>query len=151
MHVLLLKDVEGVGHAGDLKHVAGGYAQNYLFLRNLAIPASEGALKQAQGIRAAAERRNQRIQTEAMGLAARLDGQVLTFTARAGEGDRLYGSITANDIAQALGKVAGTEIDHRFISLEHPIKALGEHQVPVRVAPGAAATVKVRVERAAEE
>ena len=150
MQVLLLKDVEGVGHAGDIKTVAGGYAQNYLFPRNLAIVATEGAMKQAQSLREAAERRRQRRMSEAKGLASRLDGQVLTFTARAGEGDRLYGSITAHDVAEALAKAIGSEIDHRFVSLEHPIKSLGEHEVTVKVAPGATAKVKVHVERESE-
>jgi large subunit ribosomal protein L9 len=151
MQVLLLKDVEGVGHAGDIKHVAGGYASNFLFPRNLAMPASEGALKQAKTIREATERRQQRKSDEAKELADRLDGQVVVFKAKAGEGDRLYGSITGHDVAEALAKVAGTEVDHRFLVLEHPIKTLGEHEVPVKVASGAIAKIRVRVERQDEE
>jgi large subunit ribosomal protein L9 len=151
MQVLLLKDVEGLGHAGDIKHVAGGYAQNYLFPRNLAIPASEGALKQAKVLRDANERRQQAKTSQAKELAARLDGQVVIFRAKAGEGDRLYGSITGHDVAEALSRVAGTEVDHRFLQLEHPIKTLGEHEVPVKLAAGATAKIRVHVTRESSE
>jgi large subunit ribosomal protein L9 len=151
MQVLLLKDVDGVGHAGDIKNVAGGYAQNYLFARKLAIPASQGALKQAESLRAASERRHQKKVSEAKELAAKLDGRLVIFTAKAGEGDRLYGSITGHDIAESLSKGAGVEVDHHYIVLEHPIKTLGDHDVPVKVSSGATATIHVRVDREAAE
>jgi large subunit ribosomal protein L9 len=150
MQVMLLKDVEGLGHAGDIKHVAGGYAQNYLLPRHLALPASEGALKQAKSLKDAAERRRQRKFNEAKTLADSLNGKVVTFTAKAGEGDRLYGSITAHDVAERLAQTTGVEVDHRLVALEHPIKELGEHAVPIKIASGATATVTVRVEREAE-
>jgi large subunit ribosomal protein L9 len=151
MQVLLLKDVEGLGEAGDIKNVAGGYAQNYLFPRKLAAPATEGALKQAKSLREAAERRRERRLNEARGLAAEVDGRELRFKARAGEGDRLYGSITNHDIVEALAKETGIQLDHRFVNLEHPIKELGEHEVGIKVAAGATATVRVHVERQTDE
>ncbi len=150
MQVLLLKDVAGIGHAGDIKEVSGGYAKNYLFPKNLAIAASDGAQKQAQSLREAAERRRDRKLVEAKSLASRLDGQVLAFKVRAGEGDRLYGSITNSDIAEALSRIVGTEIERRQVDLEHPIKSLGAHPVPVKVASGVTATVVVQVERVEE-
>jgi large subunit ribosomal protein L9 len=150
MQVLLLKDVAGIGHAGDIKEVSGGHAKNYLFPKQLAVPASEGAQRQAQSIREAAERRRDRKLTEAKSLATKVDGQVLTFKVRAGEGDRLYGSVTNGEIAEALSKIAGTEIERRQIELEHPIKSLGQHNVPVKVASGVIATIVVTVERAEE-
>jgi large subunit ribosomal protein L9 len=150
MQVLLLKDVAGIGHAGDIKEVPGGYAKNYLLPKKLAVAASEGAQKQAQSIRESAERRRDRKHTEAKSLAARLEGQVLAFKVRAGEGDRLYGSVTNGEIAEALSRVAGTEIDRRQIELEHPLKALGQHSVPVKVASGVTATIVVSVERKEE-
>jgi large subunit ribosomal protein L9 len=150
MQVMLLKDVPGLGHAGDVKQVAAGYAQNYLFPRNLAISATEGALKQAKSLQDAAERHRQRKVNEAKEVAARLDGQEIVFTARAGEGDKLYGSITGNDIAEKLQSSTGIAIDRRFIELEHPIKSLGEHKVVVKLGSGAVANVRVRVERQAE-
>ena len=147
MQVLLLKDVTGIGHAGDIKEVSGGHAKNYLFPKKLAVPASEGAQKQAQSIREAAERHRDRKLTEAKAQASKLDGQVLTFKVLAGEGDRMYGSVTTAEIAEALSKVAKTEIDRRQIELEHPIKSLGQHSVPVKIASGVTATIVVAVER----
>ena len=151
MRVLLLKDVPGLGHAGDVKEVAGGYAHNLLFPRKLAVPASEGALKQVQAAKEAAEQRRQRKLIEAKELVAQLDGRVVTFEARAGEGERLYGSITNADVAEELTRMLGIEIERRNVELERPIKALGEHRATVKVGPGATATVWVRVRRVAEE
>ena len=150
MQILLLKDVQGLGQAGDVKNVAAGYAQNFLIPRSLAVPASAGAMKQAQALRESAARQRQREADAAKEQAARLNGQVVTFTARAGENDRLYGSINSHDVAEALARSTGVEIDHRHVELEHPIKDLGEHDVPVKLGTGAVAMVKVVVERALE-
>ena len=150
MQVLLLKDVAGIGHAGDIKEVSGGHAKNYLFPKKLAVPASEGAQKQSQSIREATERRRDRKLTEAKVMATRIDGQVLTFKVRAGEGDRLYGSVTNGEIAEGLSKVAKVEIERRQIELEHPIKSLGHHNVQVKVASGVTATIVVTIEREGE-
>ncbi len=151
MQVMLLKDVAGLGRAGDIKAVAGGYAQNFLFPRNLAVPASEGAQKQAKSLHEAAQRKQERRTSEAREIAARLDGQEVVFQARAGEGDRLYGSITNQDVAEKLQAATGIEVDRRFVEMEHPIKTLGEHGVSVRFGAGAVANVRVRVERSAAE
>src|SRR5512142_1106487 len=132
MQVMLLKDVAGLGHAGDIKNVAAGYAQNFLFPRRLAIVATEGAQKQAKSLHEAAERRQVRKASEARETAARLDGQEVTFAARAGEGDRLYGSITSQEVAEKLQAQTGVAIDRRYVELEHPIKTLGEHAVSVK-------------------
>jgi large subunit ribosomal protein L9 len=150
MQVLLIKNVDGLGRAGDIKEVAGGYAHNFLFARKLAVPVTEGAIKQAEITREADRRRKERKTNEARNLATRLDGQTVVFYARAGEGDRLYGSITSADIADRLSQAVGQEVDRRFVELEHPIKTLGEHRVVVKTGAGAAATVFARVERAAE-
>jgi large subunit ribosomal protein L9 len=151
MQVLLLKDVAGLGHAGDIKEVAGGYAKNYLLPKKLAVAATEGAQKQAQSIRDAAGRRRDRKLLEAKSLASQIEGQVLSFQVRAGEGERLYGSVTSGDIAEALSRVAGAEIDRRQVDLEHPLKSLGEHTVPVKVASGVTANITVNVERVEED
>jgi large subunit ribosomal protein L9 len=150
MQVLLMKNVEGLGHAGDIKEVAGGYAHNFLFPRKLAVPASEGALKQVEAAKEAETRRKERRATEARALAERLDGRTVVFRARAGDGERLYGSITNADIADELSRLVGRPVERRLIELEHPIKTLGEHKLTVKIAAGAVATVYVRVERAAE-
>ncbi|MEJ5198885.1 MAG: 50S ribosomal protein L9 [Anaerolineae bacterium] len=150
MQVLLIKNVEGLGHAGDIKEVAGGYAHNFLFPRKLAVPLTEAALKQAQQMKEAEARRRERRAVEAKTLATQLDGKTVVFHARAGEGDRLYGSITGADIAEALSRLVGHEIERRLVDLEHPIKTLGEHAVPIKIASGVTATVYVRVERSTE-
>jgi len=151
MQVLLLKNVEGLGHAGDIKEVAGGYANNYLIPRKLAVVATEGAQKQAKVLRDAAQRQQDRKLTEAKSIAAKVDGQVLNFKVRAGEGDRLYGSVTNADVAEALAQVTGLEIDRRHVELEHSIKTLGQHEVTVKLGSGVSAVVQVVVERAEEE
>jgi large subunit ribosomal protein L9 len=133
-----------------IKDVAGGYAHNLLFPRKLAVAVTEGAVKQAVDIKEAAVRRKERKASEAKTLADMLDGKTVIFRARAGEGDRLYGSITNADIADQLTRMIGHEVERRLIELEHPIKTLGEHKLIVKIASGAAATVYVRVERAAE-
>ncbi|OIO88775.1 MAG: 50S ribosomal protein L9 [Anaerolineae bacterium CG2_30_64_16] len=151
MQVLLLKDVEGLGRAGDIKHTSGGYAQNYLVPNKLAVVATDGAIKQARSIQDAAKRRSERKLTEAKTLAGRIEGQTLTLQMRAGEGDRLYGSVTNADIAEKLSRAAGAEIDRRLVDIEHPIKTLGRHAVIVKLGSGVSVQVAVQVERAAEE
>lgn len=150
MRVLLTKNVEGLGHAGEIKEVAGGYAHNFLLPRKLAVPVTEGTVKQAQATKDAEVRRKERKATEAKTLAGLLDGKTVIFQTRAGEGDRLYGSITTADIAEKLSQAIGQAVDRRYIELEHPIKTLGEHKVSVKLTSGAVAAVYVRVERAAE-
>ena len=147
MQVLLLQDVEGLGHSGDVKKVADGYARNYLIPRLLALPATPGSVKAAEKAREAKARRQARAQSEAQALALLLDGQTVTFQARAGEGDRLYGSITNANIAEALQAKVGREIDKRKIVLEEPLKELGAHTITIHLAPQAEAKVIVVVER----
>lgn len=150
MQVLLLKDVTGLGHAGEVKKVSDGYARNYLIPRGLASMATAGAIKQAELEREAITRRQVKELTEAQALAQALDGQLVTFQARAGE-SRLYGSITKADIAEELEKKVGQEVDRRKIDLEEPIKELGTHAITIRLAPNAEAKVTVVVEREGEE
>jgi len=151
MQVLLLKDVPGLGRADQIKEAAGGYALNYLIPRKLAVAVTDGALKQAQTLKEAEVRKRDRKADEAKTLVDKLDGQSVTFKARAGEGDRLYGSITAADVAEALSRSIGAEVDRRLMDLEHSIKSLGEHRVQVKIAAGLAATIWVVVERASQE
>jgi len=147
MEVLLVKDVENVGHAGDVKKVSDGYARNYLLPRGLAVMASPGAIKKAKEDREANARRQARVLSEAQAMAATLDGVTVTFQARSGEGDKLYGSITNANIAAALSAKIGQEVDKRKIELEEPIKELGTHAVTIHFGPGAEAKVTVVVER----
>jgi large subunit ribosomal protein L9 len=147
MQVLLKKDVEQLGTAGDIKKVADGFARNYLIPRGLAVVATPGAIKQAELTRQATSRRQAQALNEAQALAQLLDGQSVTFQARAGETERLYGSITNANIAESLSEKVGQEVDRRKIDLEEPIKDLGTHAVTIRLAPEAEAKVTVIVER----
>jgi large subunit ribosomal protein L9 len=147
MEVLLLKDLSQLGRAGEVKRVAEGYARNYLIPRGLAVMATPGAIKQAEKQREAAARRQVKELSQAQALAQALDGLTVTFQARAGESDRLYGSITSANIAEALEEQVGQEVDRRKIDLEEPLKQLGIHAVTIRLAPQAEAKVTVVVER----
>jgi large subunit ribosomal protein L9 len=147
MEVLLLKDVNQLGAAGEIKRVADGYARNYLFPQGLAVVATPGSIKQAALQREAETRRQAEVLSEAQALAQMLDGLTVTFEARAGESDRLYGSITSANIAESLGEQVGQEVDRRKIDLEEPLKELGTHAVTLRLAPGAEAKITVVIER----
>lgn len=150
MEVLLKQDVKGVGSAGDIKKVAGGYARNFLIPQGLATPANKGATKQAQQIKSAAERRHERERATATSLAERINSLSLTFHARAADTGRLFGSITASDIAEAMEQKLGVEISKRQIDLEHPLRDLGSHQVPVRLMADVVPTVTVLIESEGE-
>lgn len=144
IEVILREDVKDLGRAGSLVRVKPGYARNYLLPRGLAYEATEGNRRR---IEAETRARTVRLESERSGaeqFAASLAGVTLTLTAKAGEGDRLFGSITAQDIADALAG-QGLELDKRRIVLEHPLKQLGEHVVPVHLHPDVNAEVKVIV------
>ena len=147
MEVLLLKDVEQLGQTGEIKRVADGYARNFLIPRGLATMATPGAVKQAEQVRQSDARRQAKELDKAQALAQELDGRSVTFQARAGESDRLYGSITNANIAEALEEQVGKVVDRRKIELEEPLKELGMHAVTIRLAPGAEAKITVIVER----
>ncbi|MCL5951077.1 MAG: 50S ribosomal protein L9 [Chloroflexi bacterium] len=145
MEVLLLRDVPGVGNAGQVKKVADGYARNFLLPRKLAVAATSSALKQAEGIKQAVARREAKTRGEAEELANLLGQTSLTFQAKAGEGDRLFGSITAADIAEALASEKHITVDKRKIELPSPIKELGTRQVAIKLHPEVTARVVVVV------
>jgi large subunit ribosomal protein L9 len=145
MKVLLLRDVEHLGKAGEIKDVSGGFGRNYLLPKGFAVLATKGHIKQAEERLAAQRRRAEAARREAEALAAKLSALTLTFTAKVGEQDRLYGSVTNTDIAAKLREEVGVEIDRRKIMLEDPIKRTGEYEVPVELASGITATLKVVV------
>jgi len=145
MKVLLLQDVEHLGKAGEIKDVSGGFGRNYLLPKGFAVLATKGHIKQAEERLAAQRRRAEAARREAEALAAKLSALTLTFTAKVGEQDRLYGSVTNTDIAAKLREEVGVEIDRRKIMLEDPIKRTGEYEVPVELASGITATLKVVV------
>jgi len=146
MQVLLLQNVAGIGSAGQVKKVADGYARNYLLPHKLAVPADDGTIKQADAVKQAAIRREAKTKGEAEELAKLLSQTTLTFRAKAGEGDRLFGSITTGDIADALARDKGITIDKRKIEAD-PIKELGSRKVSIKVHPEVVAQITVMVEK----
>lgn len=145
MKVVLRQDVPKLGEAGTVQDVSGGYARNYLVPQGLAVYASEGELKMAAHNLAVKERKVARQEEQLRSLAEKIEGQSLTFEARAGEGGRLFGSITASDIAEQLQQKIGEEIDRRKVQLDEPIRSVGEHNVAVHLVGRLRPTVKVTV------
>jgi large subunit ribosomal protein L9 len=144
--VILTQDVPNLGHAGDVKNVADGYARNYLFRRDLAVKASPGKLKEFEHLRVAAAHREEKIAAHAEALAEKLSSVTLTFKAKAGETGHLYGSITPSAIAEALERESGETFDRRKQILSEPLREVGEHVVSVRLSQDVVAEVKVVVE-----
>jgi len=144
MEVILREDIKTLGKAGELVRVKPGYARNYLLPHGLAYEATEGNKKR---IAAETKARSVRLQSERAGAereAATLSAVQLRLAGKAGEEGKLFGSITAQDIAEELGR-QGHAVDRRRIELEHPIKTLGEHTVSVRLHPDVHAEVRVSV------
>jgi large subunit ribosomal protein L9 len=146
MKVLLLKDVYKLGHAGDVKKVADGYARNYLLPRGFATLATPGAVKQAETLRTAATKLRDKLNTELSGVAEKINATKLYFAAKAGETGKLYGSITTQHIAEALNQKLGENIDRRIV-VHQPIRELGNYKVPVRLTADLIAHVAVTVHR----
>ena len=144
MEVILREDIKTLGRAGELVRVKPGYARNYLLPQGLAYEATEGNKKRIAAETKARTARGQAEKTEAERVAAALGAVSLTLTGKAGEEGKLFGSITAQDIADALAR-AGHTVERRRIELEHPIKTLGHHTVAVRVHPEVHAEVRVSV------
>ncbi len=145
MKVLLVQDVDNLGYAGDVKKVADGFGRNYLLPRNLAVLATPGALKQAETIRKAAEKRRAHETADAQAMANQLAGLELFFERRAGETGKLYGSVTSGDIADEIVAKKGLEIDKRKVALPEPIRQLGEQEVTVKLMIDVSTTIKVHV------
>jgi len=145
MEVILLQDVEHLGEKGQLVNVARGYARNYLLPRKLAEVATPGKVAEFRRREEERRAREARLAAQAEEYTATLNRTVLTITAKAGEGDRLFGSVTAADIAAAIKEARGIDIDKRKVLLEEPIKELGTYLVDVEVADGFVASVKTIV------
>ena len=145
MKVLLIQDVDNLGYAGDVKKVAGGFGRNYLLPQKLAVLATPGALKQAETIRKAAERRRAQDTADAQAEANQLVGLKLLFERRAGETGKLYGSVTSGDIADAIQEKTGIEVDKRKVALPEPVRNLGEQEVPIKLMIDVATSINVEV------
>ncbi|MFB3881808.1 MAG: 50S ribosomal protein L9 [Armatimonadota bacterium] len=146
MKVILLADVHGVGEAGAVENVADGYARNFLFPRKLAIPASEGSLKNLDHHRTTIRRRQAREASSAQALAERLSQITLKLKAKAGEAGKLYGSVTHAEVAEALAADHGLTVDRRAITFPYPIRTVGQHEASIHLHKGVDATLRVEVE-----
>ncbi len=144
MELILREAVPSLGKAGDLVRVKPGYARNFLLPRGLAYEATEGNKKRIAAESKAKDAHAAHERTEAEAFAARLSALTLTFTAKAGEDGKLFGSITSGDIAEQIA-AQGLTVDKRKLDLEHPIKHLGFHSVGVKLHHDVHAEVKVNV------
>jgi large subunit ribosomal protein L9 len=145
MEVILLQDVPNLGEKGHLANVAKGYARNYLLPRGLAEAATPGKIVEFRRRDEERKAREARMAVQAEEITATLNRTVITLAARAGEGERLFGSVTTADITEAIQDARGYAIDKRKVLLDEPIKELGTFMVDVEVADGFVASVKIIV------
>jgi large subunit ribosomal protein L9 len=132
MKVLLLKDVYKLGRAGDVKRVADGYGRNFLLPQGMALLATEGALKQSEKIRTEATKKRAVLNNEMSSVAEVIKDLKLAFASKAGETGKLYGSITSQDVSDAIKAKTGVEVKRQQIDLQ-PIRNLGDHKVHIRL------------------
>jgi large subunit ribosomal protein L9 len=145
MRVVLRDDIEGVGRRGDIVDVSGGFARNFLLPRGRALVATDGIEQQAAAMRRARDLREARDREGAEAQARILAGAVITVRARAGPAGRLFGSVTAPDIVEAVHEQKGVELDRRQIELEEPIKTVGTHEVPLHLFADIGTSLSVEV------
>ena len=145
LKLILTNEVTGLGAPGDVVEVAGGYGRNYLVPRGLAMPWTRGAEKQIDLIKRARAGRDIRGLDDAREAARRLSALTVQLTVRAGAQGRLFGSVSASDIAEAVRKAGGPELDRRRIEISTPIRTVGTHQVTVRLHPEVTAALDVEV------
>ena len=145
MQVILRQDVDKIGQRGDIVDVSRGYVRNFLVPRGLAEVATAAKMEEARREIQEAEERDRRMAERAGEVAATLNKSVITIEARTGEDERIFGSITPANIAQAIERARGIRIDRRRVRLDEPIKTLGTHQVPVQVHGEIEASVKIIV------
>ncbi|MDR0852855.1 MAG: 50S ribosomal protein L9 [Clostridiales Family XIII bacterium] len=146
MKVILIEDVAGTGKVGDIIKVANGFARNKLFPSKLAIEATDANIKSLEHRKAKIAEIKAASLAEAQALAEKVEGQLVTLKQKAGEGGRLFGSITAQDIADAAHEQLGFFLDKKKIELDSTIKDIGTHDVVIKVYPEVTATIKVAVE-----
>lgn len=133
MRLVLRRDIDGLGKRGDIVEVADGYGRNYLVPGRLAFPATPGVTAQAAAMRRVRDLRDARAREAGEQIARRLVPLVIRIPRRAGSSGKLFGSVTASDVADAVREQAGVEVDRRRMQLEEPIRSLGTHEVPVKL------------------
>ena len=146
MKVILKQDVKTIGKKDEIHEVSDGYARNFLFPRGLAAPADAAAVNMARTKSEAREHHAAEALAAAQALADKVKDKPVTLKAKGGASGRLFGKVTAKDVAEALSKVAGTEIDKRKVELERDIKDFGTYSATVKLHPGVSAAFKVKVE-----
>ena len=149
MKVLLLKDVYKLGRAGDVKKVADGYGRNFLLPQGMALLATPGALKQTEKIRNNATKKRAVLNNEMGAVSEVISGLALGFASKAGETGKLYGSITAQDVADSIKAKTGVEIKRQQIDLQ-PIRTLGEHKAHIRLSMDLIPDIRIVVYREGE-
>lgn len=147
MKVILKSDVKNVGKVGELVNVAAGFARNYLFPKNLASEATEKRLKEFEHFKRMAEAKKKKAFGEKKELLSKISGKTVSFKVNASEADKLFGSITAGDIARELEK-EGFPVDRKDVLLDDAIKILGQHKAVVSFGEGLQTEILVSVERA---
>jgi len=143
--VVLRDDVDNLGHKGDLVEVADGYARNFLVPRGMAMAATRGVVRQSEAMRRSRAVREARDRDAATELAAQLTGARFEVKARAGEGGKLFGSVTSAEITAVVEAQLGIELDRRKVELAEPLKELGPAEITVRLHPEVPATLQVEV------
>ena len=141
MQVILTQDVNNLGKAGELVSVKPGFGRNYLIPNGLAVSASVQNQQRLEHDKAVIARKVAKERAGAQSIADRLNGMTLQFERQVGEGDKMFGSVGARDIAEQL-KRANVEIDHRWVELDQPVKAVGKYEVPIKLSAGVTATLK---------
>ena len=145
MKVLLRQDISGVGRRGDIVSVSSGHARNFLLPRGLAIAATDGAVVQATSMRRARDLREAADRESAQAIVAELAKRTIQVQAKAGSEGRLFGSVTASDIAQAVSAQAGITLDRKSIEIASPIRTVGDHNVTVELFAGITGTISISV------
>jgi large subunit ribosomal protein L9 len=146
MKVILQKSVDKLGHPGDVVEVADGYARNYLMPRGLAVKATRGGVKHVDSLKRAHSVRVNEAKEEAEQVASRLASTPIKVKAHAGEEGKLFGSVTASDIAEAIDKQAGVRVDRHDVHLDEPIRSIGSHEVRVHLFPEVDPILTIEVE-----
>ena len=144
MQVILKAKVKGVGNAGEVKDVSDGYARNYLLPRGLAVIADANALKALEQQQQLAEKRDERELAGSQNLKEKIEKLNLNYQVKAGEGGRLFGSVTGKDIADEMARM-GIKVDRRKIMLEEPIRQLGNYEIEIRLHPQVTAILKLSI------
>ncbi|MBU6152146.1 MAG: 50S ribosomal protein L9 [Chloroflexi bacterium] len=145
MKVILLKDVDNLGRVGDVKEVSAGYARNFLLRQAMVVEATPSQLKRIDSLKVQRKKEDDRRHAEAMTLAERIGTLSVTVDARAGEGGKLFGTVTTADVVAALKAQHAIEIDRRNVELDGTVRTVGDHSASIKLAGQVQASLKVEV------